>query len=147
MKIKQFVGTSKKVSRDTSKNQIEVLGNLLRCRKGAGTNQTVLGYVDYGIYNYTETKTANGYTWYKLSFGWIAGTKEDTKVYQKEEINEEIIVNDSTVVDDIKAMEELKKENKELIKKLEDYSNLKEFVAEKEGYWKIYLRKDEKIYY
>ncbi len=82
--ITRVIGTSKQVKRDTTKNQIEVVGEFLRARKGAGTNQTILGYIDYGIYDYTETKTANNYTWYNLGFCWIAGTKEDTKVYPKE---------------------------------------------------------------
>ena len=74
--ITRVLGTSKQVKRDTSKNQIEVVGEYLRVRKGAGTNQTILGYIDYGIYDYTETKIANDYTWYHISSGWIAGTKK-----------------------------------------------------------------------
>lgn len=106
--VVSLLGTSEKVVRDTSKNQIEVVGYQLRCRKGAGTNQTILGYIDYGIYDYTETKVANGYTWYHISSGWIAGTKEDTKIYPKEEKKEK-------VVDITKTMEELENYNQELI--------------------------------
>lgn len=79
------LGTSKLVGKNTANNQIEVIGNMLRVRKGAGTNQSVLGYADTGFYNYVETKTANGYTWYNIGVGWIAGTKEDTRVYPAQE--------------------------------------------------------------
>ena len=83
--VTRVVGSKNIVSRNTNNNQIEVVGSL-KCRKGAGTNQSILGLIDYGIYNYSETKTANGYTWYNVGFGWIAGTKEDTKVYPKQEV-------------------------------------------------------------
>lgn len=107
--ITKILGTSKTVKRDSTKNQIEVVGYQLRCRKGAGTNQTILGYIDYGIYDYTETKVANGYTWYHISIGWIAGTKEDTKIYPKEEKKEKVVDNIT------KTMEELENYNQELI--------------------------------
>ena len=107
--ITRVLGTSKQVKRDTSKNQIEVVGEYLRVRKGAGTNQTILGYIDYGIYDYTETKIANDYTWYHISSGWIAGTKEDTKIYPKEEKKEKVVDNIT------KMMEELENYNQELI--------------------------------
>lgn len=107
--ITRVIGTSKQAKRDTTKNQIEVVGYQLRCRKGAGTNQTILGYIDYGIYDYTETKVANGYTWYHISIGWIAGTKEDTKIYPKEEKKEKVVDNIT------KTMEELENYNQELI--------------------------------
>lgn len=99
----KVVGTSLIVKRDTYKNQIEVVGSLLRCRKGAGTTQSIVGYCDYGIYNYTETKLSGNYTWYKLAEErWIAGTKEDTIVYKGEEA----------------MIEELKKQIEELNNKI-----------------------------
>ena len=159
--LMSLLGTSKSVKRDTTKNQIEVIGYKLRCRKGAGTNQTVLGYVDYGIYDYSEAKSANGYTWYNIGFGWIAGTKEDTKVYpkveQKEdsteklqtiaELTAEIESQKTTIEEQNKKIEELSKKLSNCQNSSQFVANLKEFVADKEGYWKIYLKKDEKIYY
>ena len=82
--ITKVLGTSNQVKRDTTKNQIEVVGEFLRARKGAGTNQTILGYIDFGIYDYIETKTSNNYTWYNLGFCYVAGTKEDTIIYNKD---------------------------------------------------------------
>ena len=163
--ITKVIGTSKQAKRDTTKNQIEVVGEFLRVRKGAGTNQTILGYIDYGIYDYTETKTANGYTWYNLGFGWIAGTKEDTKVYPKEnpeddkdkkiaELEEQVKKLDTELLAQKTLVEKQKEEIDKLHEEIENLQNSKEFVsnltmftADKEGYWKIYLKKDEKVYY
>ena len=155
----KVVGTSLATKRDTSKNQIEVVGINLRARKGAGTNQSVLGYIDYGIYNYSETKTASGYTWYKLDDNlWIAGTKEDTKVYVKEAEEEKEEVNFS-------ELEELKKEiddlNSQLVEKESQILELKKeveelsssqiehkvFIAPETALYYIELQKGEKIYY
>lgn len=175
--LMSLLGTSKSVKRDTAKNQIEVFGYKLRVRKGAGTNQTVLGYCDYGIYNYTETKSANGYNWYNVGFGWIAGTKEDTKVYLKEEpkptpepeptpqpaddkdkkiveLEEKVKLLDSEISAQKTVIEKQKQEIDKLTEEIENLQNSKEFAsnltmftANKEGYWKIYLKKDEKVYY
>lgn len=153
-----LLGTSKAVQRDTSKNQIEVVGYKLRVRKGAGTNQTVLGYCDYGIYNYIETKASGDYTWYNVGFGWIAGTKEDTKVYPKqneipdkgktiEELKKQIEKLDADLLAQKTVIEQQKKQIDKLTEELENKPKLKEFVANKEGYWKIYLKENEKIYY
>ena len=154
--ITRVIGTSKQVKRDTTKNQIEVVGEFLRARKGAGTNQTILGYIDYGIYDYTETKTANNYTWYNLGFCWIAGTKEDTKVYPKEspeddkdkkiaELEEQVKKLDTELLAQKKLVEEQKEEIDLLNEKLSNYSNLKEYNAISEGYIKLY--NDDKIYF
>lgn len=175
--IMRVLGTSQQVKRDATKNQIEVVGPVLRIRKGAGTNQSVLGYIDYGIYNYSETKTANGYTWYNLGFGWIAGTKEDTKVYLKEEpkptpepeptpqptddkdkkiveLEEKAKLLEAEILAQNTVIEKQKQEIDKLTEEIENLQNSKEFVsnltmftANKEGYWKIYLKKDEKVYY
>lgn len=162
--LMSLLGTSKATKRDTKKNQIEVVGYKLRVRKGAGTNQTILGYCDYGIYDYSETKSANGYTWYKLSFGWIAGTKEDTKVYVKEEpkptpieptddkdkkieeLEEQVKKLDTEILALKTTIEEQKQEIDKLTEKLANKPNIKEFVSNSEGYYYIYLKKDEKVY-
>lgn len=155
--IVKLVGTSKQVKKDTSKNQIEVVGYQLRCRKGAGTNQTILGYIDFGIYDYSETKTSNGYTWYKISDSmWIAGTSE-TKVYpKKEETKEEakevttdyeklIEEKDTLINTQNTTIEEQKKKIEELTKELENYSNLKKYIAKSDI--KLLLKEGEQIYF
>ncbi len=154
--ITKVLGTSNQVKRDTTKNQIEVVGEFLRARKGAGTNQTILGYIDYGIYDYTETKTANNYTWYNLGFCWIAGTKEDTKVYPKEspedgkdkkiaELEEQVKKLDTELLAQKTLVEEQKEEIDQLNEKLSNYSNLKEYNADKTEY--IKLINGDRIYF
>lgn len=165
-KLNKVLGTSKQVKRDASKNQIEVIGDFLRCRNGAGTNQAILGFIDYGLYDYTETKESGGYTWYKVPSGWIAGTKEDTKVYPKEEPKPEPTPEPSEDKD--KKIEELEKEIEKLNsiineqkstieqqnKKIEEltelnsnYANLRVFEANKEDYYYIKLKQNEKVYF
>ena len=154
--ITKVLGTSKQVKRDTTKNQIEVVGEFLRARKGAGTNQTILGYIDFGIYDYIETKTANNYTWYNLGFCWIAGTKEDTKVYPKEspedgkdkkiaELEEQVKKLDTELLAQKTLVEEQKEEIDQLNEKLSNYSNLKEYNADKTEY--IKLINGDRIYF
>lgn len=154
--ITKVIGTSKQVKRDTTKNQIEVVGEFLRVRKGAGTNQTILGYIDYGIYDYAETKISNGYTWYNLGFGWIAGTKEDTKVYPKEdptddkdkkikELEEQVKKLDTELLAQKTLVEQQKEEIDKLNEKLSNYSNLKEYNTDRKEY--IELVKGDRIYF
>ena len=165
--ITKVVGTSKIVKRDTTKNQIEVVGSLLRVRKGAGTNQTILGYIDYGIYDYTETKEANGYTWYNVGFGWVAYLKDDVILYKKEEqsIEPEELENDiNDLISEIGRLDTELEEKKQVIEqqKIEidkltkelnncyntsDFvANLKKFVANETGSFYIKLEKGEKLY-
>ena len=156
----RVLGTNHQVKRDTTKNQIEVVGTLLRIRKGAGTNQSVLGYVDLGLYDFTETKESNGYTWYRIEDGWIAGTKEDTKVYLKEEQKEPVEDDKDKII--IAYQEELKKLNvslnkqkqtieeqnikiDQLTEELNKKPNLKEYDAQEEFY--IKMSKGDKIYF
>ena len=161
--LTKVVGTSKQVKRDTTKNQLEIVGSLLRVRKGAGTNQTILGYIDYGIYNYTETKEANGYTWYNVGFGWVAYLKDDVKIYAKEEPEEleneindliaEIGRLDTELEKQKQVIEQQKVEIDKLTEELsncqnsnEFVANLKEFVANETRTYYIKLEKGEKLY-
>lgn len=156
----RVLGTNHQTERDATKNQIEVIDTLLRIRKGAGTNQTVLGYIDLGLYDFTETKESNGYKWYHIQDGWIAGTKEDTKVYLKEEQKEPVEDDKDKII--IAYQEELKKLNVSLNKQkqtIEEQStkidqlteelnkkpNLKEYEAQEEFY--IRMSKGDKIYF
>lgn len=154
--ITKVLGTSNQVKRDTTKNQIEVVGEFLRARKGAGTNQTILGYIDFGIYDYIETKTANNYTWYNLGFCWIAGTKEDTKVYPKEspeddkdkkiaELEEQVKKLDTELLAQKTLVEKQKEEIDQLNEKLSNYVNLKEHKVDKTEY--IKLINGDRIYF
>lgn len=154
--ITKVLGTSKQVKRDTTKNQIEVVGEFLRVRKGAGTNQTILGYIDYGIYDYTETKISNGYTWYNLGFGWIAGTKEDTKIYPKEnpeddkdkkiaELEEQVKKLDTELLAQKTLVEKQKEEIDKLHEELSKTSKYKEYEAKNKEF--IEFEPGDKFYY
>ena len=137
--ITRVIGTSKQVKRDTTKNQIEVVGEFLRARKGAGLDKQILGFIDYGIYDYIGKIEKDNYTWYNLGFCHVAGTKEDTIVYEKEDDKYKII---KELNDKIKELEEQIKNLEANC--LEDY---KEFTAFQNGLFYIRLKKDEKIYY
>lgn len=156
----RVLGTNHQTERDTTKNQIEVIGTLLRIRKGAGTNQTVLGYIDLGLYNFTETKESNNYTWYRIQDGWIAGTKEDTKVYLKEEqkepveddkdkkikeLQDEIKKLDIELLAQKQTIEEQSTTIGQLTEELNKKPNLKEYEAQEEFY--IRMSKGDKIYF
>lgn len=154
--ITRVIGTSKQSKRDTTKNQIEVVGEFLRARTGAGTNQTILGYIDFGIYDYIETKTSNNYTWYNLGFCWIAGTKEDTKIYPKEnpeddkdkkiaELEEQVKKLDTELLAQKTLVEKQKEEIDQLNEKLSIYANLKEHNVDKTEY--IKLINGDRIYF
>lgn len=61
------------VDRNPAKNQIKVLVEDLRVRTGPALATTILGFAKKGYYNFTETKSANGYTWYKIAEDqWVA---------------------------------------------------------------------------
>lgn len=154
--ITRVIGTSKQAKRDTTKNQIEVVGEFLRARTGAGTNQTILGYIDFGVYDYIETKTSNNYTWYNLGFCWIAGTKEDTKIYSAEnpeddkdkkiaELEEQLKKLDTELLVQKTLVEKQKEEIDQLNEKLSIYANLKEHNVDKTEY--IKLINGDRIYF
>lgn len=167
--ITKVVGSSHQATRNTSKNQIQVVGYQLRCRAGAGTNQSVVGYIDYGIYDYSETKDSGGYTWYHVYNGWIAGIKEDTIVYPKQnptppipddkdkkivELQKQVYDSQETIKKqdtDLLAQKSLIEEQTKKIEELNDllgkYSNLKTFEALNKGLYYIYLEKNEKVYF
>lgn len=73
------------VSRDESKDQLEVLIDNLRVRQTP--NGDILGYIAKGIYNYYEATETAGYWWYRIDSGWIATSTGEgwTKVYPKKE--------------------------------------------------------------
>ena len=112
------------VSRDSEKDQIEVLINDLNLRDDA--NGKVLGLVPKGIYNVLDEINTDGYLWVKLDEKkWIA-TKEGnwTKCYESEEnqkddeltndkIDEEIIDNE-LLEDEVSNNEQEENNNQKL---------------------------------
>ena len=64
------------VQRNTEFDQLKVSITNLRARSFAGTDGTVMGYVNPGLYDVTDTKKLNGYTWYEIEPGmWCALVK------------------------------------------------------------------------
>ena len=70
------------VARNTNVNQIYVSVTNLRVRSTPSTSGSSIGYASKGYYNYYDTKTANGYTWYRIGTNqWIAHSTSWSKVY------------------------------------------------------------------
>ena len=76
------------VTRNENVNQIEVVATQLNCRKAPGLNGEFIGFVNKGIYNYTDTKIVDGYTWYHIGIGWIAYHESWEVLYPKKEVVE-----------------------------------------------------------
>ena len=74
------------VTRNENVNQIEVVATQLNCRKAPGLNGEFIGFVNKGIYNYTDTKIVDGYTWYHIGIGWIAYHESWEVLYPKKEV-------------------------------------------------------------
>ena len=55
------------VSRNDTVDQIQTTDDNLRIRTKPSLNGDIIGYVGLGYYNVLDTKTADGYTWYKLA--------------------------------------------------------------------------------
>lgn len=71
-------------------NQIEVLRDKLRERKSPSLKGEIIGYAKIGIYDYSETVVADGYTWYKIGANnWIAYVEGYSKVYPTGDIIDE----------------------------------------------------------
>ena len=81
-----YVGSP--VARNEDVNQIEVIATQLNCRKAPGLNGEFIGFVNKGIYNYTDTKVVDGYTWYNIGIGWIAYHESWEILYPKKEVVE-----------------------------------------------------------
>lgn len=76
------------VRRNTNNNQIQVKVSDLNVRKGAGTSYSRIGYASKGYYNYSATKKANGYTWYKIANNqWVAYNKSWFTVLPKKTVS------------------------------------------------------------
>lgn len=140
--IFRLIGSDFKTNRDVSENQIQVVGYKLRCRNNYGLDGGFLGYIDYGIYNYDKVEIKDGYSWYRIKDNmWIAGTKEDTIVYEKVQddcssYKNKISVLENKIIELEKYIKELKSDNDYLV-----------FAPSKSDYYYIYLDKDDEFNY
>lgn len=114
------------VSRDVSINQLEVIVDNLNVRQEASLKSEKLGYIQKGIYNYSNIVTADGYQWYQIENGWIAYNESWIHIYPKQE-NEEIIP-------------ELPSEEVENPPRLI-------FTSKESKYYKIFLKENAKLYF
>lgn len=133
--IQRVVGSSLNKNLDSTKDQIEVTGDKLRCRKNYGLDSQVLGYIDYGIYNILDKKEKDGYTWYKLDENkWIAGVLDSVNVY---------LVKENAIDEDNNIDKPSLSPNKNPIN-INEYNS---FTALKNDYYYIYLKENETVYF
>lgn len=138
-RVKKVVGTP--TTRNKDKNQVQVLQEYLNCRDNSSLSGKVLGFANLGYYNVLDKKESNGYTWYRIDYNkWIANVKDYVKVLNKEE---QPVTPTPTPKPDPTPTPSTKPEPQDP-KTLEDYNS---FTASKDGYYCIYLKQNEKIYY
>ena len=138
-RVKKVVGTP--TTRNKDKNQVQVLQEYLNCRDNSSLSAKVLGYANLGYYNVLDKKESNGYTWYRIDYNkWIANVKDYVKVLNKEE---QPVTPTPTPKPDSTPKPSPTPEPTNP-KTLEDYNS---FTASKDGYYCIYLKQNEKIYY
>lgn len=132
-RVKKVVGTP--TTRNKDKNQVQVLQEYLNCRDNSSLSAKVLGFANLGYYNVLDKKESNGYTWYRIDYNkWIANVKDYVKVLNKEE--QPVTPTPSPTPSPTPEPQDPKT--------LEDYNS---FTASKDGYYCIYLKQNEKIYY
>ena len=129
-----YIGSS--VARNENVNQIEVIASQLNCRKTPGLQGEFIGFVNKGIYNYTDTKTVDGYIWYHIGIGWIAYHESWENLYPKKEIVVELPKEEETTEsiepekteESTTEQEELVEENKE--KELNIFQKIMQFIVD-----------------
>ncbi len=117
------------VERNVEASQIEVKVDNLRAREEAGLEKKVLGYVQKGIYTYTDKVNVDQYDWYKIENFWIAYSPNWETLYPK--VEKEEVVDDSPSVSTPSSPLETPK----FI-----------FQAPASKYYKIYLKENAKLY-
>lgn len=83
-----YVGTP--VPRDSTQNQLEVLVTNLRARREPNLQGDILGYIQPGIYTYTDEKNIDGYKWYQVESYWIASKDDWVILLPKDSPPEEV---------------------------------------------------------
>ena len=119
-----MVGTPTTINKN--KNQVEILKEYLNCRDNYSLSGKVLGFANIGYYDILDKKQADGYTWYRIDYNkWVADIKDYVKVLNKEE---QIIPAPTPT-------------------KPKNFDKYNSFTALKDGYYYIYLKQNEEIYY
>lgn len=138
------------VSRDTTKDQVEVLVDNLNVRNGANTHAGKLGYINKGIYNYISKTTDDKYTWYQIEDKvFIANDGNWCKEYKKETTDIEKLQSE---IQNLQAkVNELEKEKTlleiDLNSSESELKGYKEYIATKTDDFYITLNENEKLIY
>lgn len=150
------------VIRDHKINQLEVLVSKLNVREDHDTSAKSLGYINLGIYDYTETYQDQNYTWYHILEGWIADDGSWLIIYPKEDdsnCEQEMIILKNKIQlleTDITSLQTSLSEKEENITVLEEQlancdnnqsSNLKTFKPSTTGYYYLQLDEEETLLY
>ena len=152
---KEPIVLPKVVERDKNKRQFQVdYNDNLRIRKTASLNGEVLGILNAGIYDFTESKTAEGYLWVKVgSDMWCACTSM-SRILEKEEPKKDDLKGDTATKeeDNTNTLEDTKTlEIEHLKQEIEQYKNVlgkySVFVAPNDDLYHINLKKNETILY
>ncbi len=141
--IPKYIGSP--VKKDVSVDQLEVLVSKLNVRKEPTKKAESLGYINLGIYNYTEIIDNEGYRWYKIPYGYIADDGTYLILYPKEEKTP--IDNSNLEEENKKLKEELKQKEEEIEELKEALQNYKTFTPVEDGYYYFALTTNETLYY
>ena len=143
-----------RTSRDTTKNQVEVLANKLKVRTTANGDVLEGRFVALGIYNVSEFKEAGDYLWAKLADDtWIATNDADgwTKTYyiekqtpttdsdlekQIEELKAQLETANNNITSLNKEKEELTTKNSELTTQVNEAKEAEEIAVNKASNYK-----------
>lgn len=170
---KEPIVLPKAVERNKNKRQFQVdYNDNLRVRKTASLNGEIVGILNAGIYDFNESKTAEGYLWVKVGSNmWCACTSMSRILeVEKEEVKNEIVDNivdnniehnenienkpdiDTKEEDNTNTLEDTKTlEIEHLKQEIEQYKNVlgkySVFVAPNDDLYHINLKKNETILY
>lgn len=144
----KVVGTP--IEKDTTKNQIKVVGEYLNCRSNASITARVLGYADYGYYNILNKEIKDNYTWYQIDTNkWVADVDNSIEIYLLDETAKEPTLCEDLIDENINLKQQIK-EQEQIIADLKDdnfINNYNSYQAKKDDYYYIALKKDEIIYF
>ncbi len=107
---KTTVGTP--VSRDPSKDQVDVLATSLNGRSMGSLDGEKLGYVTPGFYNIHDVAVGNGFTWYEIEKGlWCASKEGDwTVFYPKQEVKKYSVLFPEVTIGDAEMLKKVSEE-------------------------------------
>lgn len=77
------------VSRDTTKHQVQITGDVVNARKSASKSGEKIDYLPIGLYNVYDTTSKDNYTWYRVGDSvWFAFNEDWAVDYPIEKVDE-----------------------------------------------------------